>query len=104
MIDLLYSYIGYDEIFINSLFLKYLDNFFNSISRANVIDEIDITINIKNYFFHLIFSILTIFSKELLNSDMFSLLDNVITENIIITTPRTGNNVITDIFPITKNK
>ena len=104
MIDLLYSYIGYDEIFINSLFLKYLDNFFNSISRANVIDEIDITINIKNYFFHLIFSILTIFSKELLNSEIFSLFDKVTTESIITITPIIGINVITDIFPKTKNK
>ena len=44
------------------------------------------------------------FFKELLNSDMFSLLDKIITEIIIITTPMTGISVTADIFPIIKNK
>ena len=47
---------------------------------------------------------LSIFSKELLYSVMFSLFDKVITESIIIITAITGINVITDIFPTTKNK
>ena len=44
------------------------------------------------------------FSKQLLNSNIFSLLDNIIIEIIMIMTPTTGINVITDIFSMTKNK
>ena len=46
----------------------------------------------------------SILSKELLNSDIFSLFDKVITEIIIARTARAGINVIIDIFPIIKNK
>jgi len=45
-----------------------------------------------------------ILSKELLNSDIFSLFDKITTEIIITITPMTGINVMIEIFPIIKNK
>ena len=43
-------------------------------------------------------------SKELLNSEIFSLLDNIFAEIIIIITATNGIDVIADIFPNTENK
>lgn len=44
------------------------------------------------------------FFKQLANSDLFSLLDRVITDIIMMIIPMTGINVASDIFPATKNK
>ena len=44
------------------------------------------------------------FSKELLNSDIFSLLDNIIAEINIEITAKIGINVIIEILPKIKNK
>ena len=44
------------------------------------------------------------FSKELLNSDIFSLFDNAITKNNIEITATTGANVMIEKFPIIKDR